>query len=256
MKYILLLLCVLLAGLIFYQAQYYPNIDLQVSDDVPAELPEELTGEDGTQLKSIRAYEEIITRPLFSLDRKPPQIASKEVAASINAAELEGLILFGVVVSNETTYAIIGDGKKGETEQIKKGRSYRGWKVSEITSESVKFDGNGAQYELFLTPNENTKKSGFKNNKKPEAKRVIQNYKSIYRSSQNKSPIKINLSRTPNKSAPPSKVEQPVATEYNEAELEELYEQGGYQFEPDDEDYELEEENFDEGDYGAEFYEE
>lgn len=239
MKYLLLILCVLLMGLIFYQVQYYQNIDAALNaNSVSADIPDEYTDDGESRLKSIRAYSEIISRPLFSLDRKPPKIANREVATSINAEELEDLVLYGVVVSNETTYAIIRDDNSEKTEQFKKGRSYKGWKVSDITSESVKFEGDGAQYELFLTPNENTKKSGFKNNKKPTAKTIIPGYKSIYRSSQKKSPIKVP-------SASSSKKNKPVAPRYNKAELDELYEEGGYEFNADDE-LEIGEEDYDE----------
>ncbi len=240
MKYFLLILCVLLAGLIFYQVQYYPNIDAALNTNgVSSDISDEYTNDVELQLKSIRAYSEIINRPLFSIDRKPPKIASREVAASINAAELEDLVLYGVVVSNETTYAIVRDNQSEKTEQFKKGRTYKGWKVSDITSESVKFDGDGAQYELFLTPNESTKKSGFKDNKKPAVNTVIPAYKSLYRSSQQKSVVKVPSVLSSKKNKP----ETPV---YNKEELDKLYEEGGYEFDPDDEDLEIGEDEYDE----------
>ena len=152
MKYFLIVLCLLLMGVIYYQYQYYPQLSMEEHAVSETSILEGGSSESLSRLKSIRAYSEIIKRPLFSVDRRPPHIEAKSVVASFNAQELDDLILFGVVVSKDTTYAIIGTGKNGETEQIKKGRLYRGWRVEEISSDSVKFAGKDAEYELFLVP--------------------------------------------------------------------------------------------------------
>ncbi len=256
MKYFLLLICALLLGLIFYQVKFYPGNDAILTDnDGVFESAEGETGNFDSQLRSIKAYSEIIDRPLFSSNRKPPLIASQNFSNSVSAAELEDLVLFGVVVSQELTYALIKDNNSGETEQITKGRQYRGWKVSEITSESIKFEADNAQYELFLSPNESTKKNGVRSanssserivnsragsNKKPVERTVIKSYKSIFRSSQKKSsPIKL----PPDSSSQKKTRELP---ELSEAELEKLHEEGGYEYNPDDEDYDDEDEGFEE----------
>ena len=247
MKYFLILICMLLLGVMYYQYQYYPQLDFEGNANHEELTPGDEPSDELSRLKPISAYADIIKRPLFSLDRKPPQIESKSVVATFNTQELDDLILFGVVVSKDTTYAIVGNSKDGETEQLKEGRLYRGWRVEKISSESVRFEGKDAQYELFLTPNENTKKSGFIN-KKPTPK-VIE-YKSLFRSSQKRSPISI----TPKKTPPATKKKTQVREPISEADLERLYEEGGFEYEPGDEEELGEDAYLD--DYGDEYYEE
>ena len=246
MKYFLITLSLILIGVIYYQYQYYPHLDVEEEAVSETSIIETERSESSARLKPIRSYSDIVKRPLFSLDRRPPQIETKSVVASFNAQELDDLILFGVVVSKETTYAIIGNGKNGETEQIKKGRLYRGWRVEEISSDSVKFSGKDAEYELYLSPNENTKKSGLKERRSAREtnssaetkseKRVIE-YKSLFRSSRKKSPITLPT----DKPKPVAKKKIQAREPVSEADLEALYEEGGYVYEPDAE----EDEGFD-----------
>lgn len=252
MKYFLIVLCLLLMGVIYYQYQYYPQLNVEEDAVSETSVLGSESSETSSRLKPIRSYSEIIKRPLFSVDRRPPQIETKSVVASFNAQELDDLILFGVVVSKDTTYAIIGTGQNGETEQIKKGRLYRGWRVEEISSDSVKFAGKDAEYELFLSPNENTKKSGLKERRsvretistretnsarEDKSEKQVIEYKSLFRSSRKKSPITL-----PNaKPKPVVKKKTQVREPISEADLEALYEEGGYVYEPDAE----EEEGFD-----------
>lgn len=262
MRYFLLITCVLLLGLIFYQIKFYPGNDLMLTDtNSTSEISSEDARDFDSQLNSIQAYSSIIERPLFSSNRKPPLIASQHSANSISAAELDDLVLFGVVVSQELTYALIKDNNSGETEQITKDRQYRGWTVSEITSESIKFEADNAQYELFLTPNESTKKNGVRSNrassqnversraegnKKPAERTVIKSYKSIFRSSQKKSsPIKLPSDSSKAKSTP-------NLPELSDAELEKLHEEGGYEYNPDDDEFDVDVDDFDLDDVGFE----
>ena len=240
MKYFLIVLSLLLVGVIYYQYQYYPNIDTQTDLAEQEMNAGEEINDVSSRLKSIRAYSEIIKRPLFSLNRKPPHIESKSVVATFNAQELDDLILFGVVVSKDTTYAIVGNGKNGETDQLKEGRLYRGWRVENISSESVKFAGKDAQYELFLSPNENTKKSGLKALDKTKNKKSGQKefeYKSLFRSSQKKSPKKSPITIQLGKPQPQAveKKTAPAREPISEADLEALYSEGGYEYHPEDE---------------------
>lgn len=220
MKYFLIVLCLLLMGVIYYQYQYYPQLSVeQYADSETSDLEGE-NSETSSRLKPIRSYSEIIKRPLFSIDRTPPEIETKSVVASFNAQELDDLILFGVVVSKNTTYAIIGNGKNGETEQIKKGRLYRGWRVEEITSDSVKFAGKDAEYELYLSPNENTKKSGLR---KRKSEKTDIEYKPLFRSSRKKSPITLPTDKPKSVVQKKTQVREPIS----EADLDALYQEGG-----------------------------
>ena len=230
MKYVLILICLILIGVMYYQFQYYPQLSINEATDSDTSISVNGTNEISSRLKPIRNYSAVIQRPLFSTDRRPPHVESKTVVASFNAQELDDLTLFGVVVSKDTTYAIIGNSQSGETEQIKKGRLYRGWRVEDIFSDSVKFVGKEAEYELFLSPNENTKKSGLRS--KTTEKPTIE-YKSLFKSSRTKSPISIGPSNTQSQTQAKKtpKAREPIS----EADLERLYQEGGYEYELDGE---------------------
>jgi len=156
MKFLLIIISLLLCGLIFYQLKYYPLSD----DELPAGTSNsEAQGIDYdlNELDSIDAYEEIIKRPLFTPDRSASKAQSQVLNASVNVDELEKLIIFGVVKSGAVGYAIIGniDGDK-EARQVKVGFNYKGWRISEITEKSVKFAGDGLEYELSITASESS----------------------------------------------------------------------------------------------------
>ena len=243
MKYILLILCLILSATIFYQLKYYSNNNFQTSPDLNAAVDDQSIPAANKALKSIRAYSEIIERPLFSKDRKPPAILSNNAVNSIDISELRDLTLFGVVISNDKRYAIIDNAGEG-AEHIKVGHVYKGWDVSEINADSVKFESSKGQYELFISPNESDKKSGIKrpyrndnntskSSTNPELRPAI--FKSTRKTT--KSPIKI--ANQPTRNEPEEELTQ------EELDLlDELGDEGGYRYDP-DEDIE-DEEDFEE----------
>lgn len=235
MKFSLLLLCVLLGGVIYYQTMYYPRTGGDTEIVAPAIGAANVEQNAPVKAKPLRAYAEIIKRPLFSENRRPPAVSNAQIEDSIDIGELENLILFGVVISGTTKYAIVGNREEESTEQIKEGHRYKGWRVDTISSDSIQFVGKDAQYELFISPNDTTKKSGIRNKPRKAKTPVSQ---SIFRSlrKKNKSPIKIPTAQN---SPPPVVVDE----EIDEELLENLGEEGAYEF---DLDAEFDEEDFDE----------
>ncbi len=236
MKISLLLICLVLGGLIYYQSMHYPRDTENVSSAAPSISAAETVDNTSTRAKPLRAYAEIVRRPLFSPDRRPPAVQNVQVDDSIDIGELENLILFGVVISGSTKYAIVGNRKEESTEQIKEGHRYKGWRVSAISSDSIKFIGKDAQYELFISPNDSTKKSGLRNT---PTKTNTPQHQSIFRSARKKgeSPIRLPTERsTPER---PAEIEEEIPPEL----LEQLGEEGGYEF---DLDAEFDDEDFDE----------
>lgn len=230
MKTSLVLICLLLAGLIYYLAMHYPQIN-NAQDAVPPSLGNISVEEDiPNKVKPLRAYAEIIRRPLFALDRKPPAVQNSQIEESIDIGELENLVLFGVVISGATKYAIVGNRKAESTEQIKEGHRYKGWRVSAITSDSIKFVGTDAQYELFISPNDTTKKSGLRNAPPKTPTRG-----SIFKSLRKKGRSPINI--------PIAKPTPQVVEDLDDEELEALGDEGGYEF---DLDAEFDDEEFEE----------
>ncbi len=177
MKIILILVCLLLSALIYYQVKYYPHIEESVDSIVDPVQSSNSTQNAQDKLKALQAYAEIVQRPLFAIDRKPPAEQNEAVDESVDIGELENLVLLGVVISGDTKYAIVGNRQEKSTEQVKEGHRYKGWRVSAIVPNSIKFVGRDAEYELFISPNETNKKSGLRDtSKKPAA------YQPIFRS--------------------------------------------------------------------------
>lgn len=226
MKISLILICLALGGLIYYQSMYYPRDAENLASLTPSINAVETVQHTSARAKPLRAYAEIIKRPLFSPDRRPPAIQNVQVDDSIDIGELENLILFGVVISGPTKYAIVGNRKEESTEQIKEGHLYKGWRVSAISPDSIQFVGKDAQYELFISPNDTTKKSGLRNTPRKTKTPVRQ---SIFRSARkkNESPIKIP------KAQPTQKPPVDIYEELDPEILEQLGEEGGFEFDLD-----------------------
>ena len=214
----------LLAGLVYYQARYYPKTEVSVhvnanQDASNSEIAQILD----LNSKPLNFYGEVVRRPLFAADRKPPLEANVTAVDSIDIGELENLVLFGVVISGDTKYAIVNNTKDDTTEQIKEGHRYKGWRVSTISPGSIQFEGEDAQYELFVSPNETTKKSGLR-----DTPRKPRRSQSIFRSVNQKqrSPVFVPGPKPPTESEPLSEIDREL--------LEELGEEGGYEFDLED----------------------
>ena len=225
-----------MSAVIFYQFEYYSNYDFQIISDLTAGVDDQSIPAANNTLRPIKAYSEIVNRPLFSKDRKPSAVLSGEMIKSVDISELKGLILYGVVISGANRYAIV-NGEGASAEHIKVGHVYKGWKVSEINPDSVRFDSAKGQYELFISPNDTNKKSGIKKtNNVRDVKKSSDGkpYRSLFRSSQKqlKSPIVIPQEKrnVPNKQLSQEDLEL----------IDDLSEEGGFFFEL-DEDFEDEE---------------
>ena len=236
MKTILILISLGLMGLIYYQAKHYPQIDVMVKPQSEFVDTEITTNNLQSRTKPLRAYSEIIKRPLFSLDRKPPIVENEQVIETIDIGELENLVLFGVVISGETKYAILGNRKNDTTEQLKEGHRYKGWQVSSISADSIQFVGEDAQYELFLSPDESERRGGIK--KAPSPPQTGQfsfpKRQSVFPSARKKpaSPITVP-SRAPNNQAANEPAEDSI-DDLDYEMLEKLGEEGGFEFNPDE----------------------
>ena len=246
MKYLLIIICILLSCLIYYQIKFYSDSDYELPSNMSNLTYEEIDNDD-EELSNIREYETIIKRPLFSLDRRPPKVKAQILeSSSSNIDELEELVVYGVVKSGTVAYAIIGnmDGQS-EGRQVKAGVKYRGWIVNEITSDSVKFVGDGLEYELLIIPHDST--SGKQKIKRSEAtsqnKNTVKAYKSKKRNenAQKQAPVLSSggliynraKKKTPIKATAPNQSSN--TKPLSESEINELQERGGYSYEPDDE---------------------
>jgi hypothetical protein len=123
----------------------------------------------------ITAFSEILERPVFSPDRRPPEVKPDESgteaagsemapAAETSAAsaslpdrkptpEPHGLKLAGVLIENGTSRALIraGDGSAGDWRMA--GETVEGWTIRTITAGSVELEGAQGRVTLLLYEN-------------------------------------------------------------------------------------------------------
>jgi|GEM_PF-3360390 len=243
MRFILAILCFLLAALIFYQVQYYGNHNILADTELTAMVENESLPDKNNSLKSISAYSEIIKRPLFSADRRPPAVLPESVLHSVDIDALRDLTLWGVAISGQNRYAIV-DGVDDDVKHMKVGYVYKGWNVSEINTDSVKFESAKGQYELFILPNDTDKKSGIKksygeNNDSTRSVNPSEFRPSLFRSSRKPVESPIDVTSRPVNDEPEERLTQEELDSISE-----LGEEGGYRYDP-EEDFESEE-DFDE----------
>ena len=65
MKFSLLLICLLLGGVIYYQVMFYPHAPDSAENSEPS-ISVEANDKTPVTAKPLRAYAEIVERPLFS----------------------------------------------------------------------------------------------------------------------------------------------------------------------------------------------
>ena len=230
MKISLTLICLLLGGIIYYQATHYPRTEEGADHSSPEDGVIDANQTAPFRAKPLRAYAEVVRRPLFSENRRPPAVENVQVEDSIDISDLEDLVLFGVVISGATKYAIVGNRKADTAEQIKEGHRYKGWRVSEISSDRIQFEGKDGQYELFISPDDSNKKSGLRSTPRTQKTPVRQ---SVFRGARQKreSPIKIpNTQKVPRA---PAVIEDELDEEIDIELLEKLSEEGGFEFDLD-----------------------
>ncbi|AGA88930.1 hypothetical protein Thimo_0053 [Thioflavicoccus mobilis 8321] len=118
-------------------------------EDVFAEL-EPLVGQDVHQDRS--AYAEVIERPLFLPDRRPPEPeASEELAPeAAEATSLEELDLVAVIMTPDTTTAWVKNGSEPKLIKVQLGEDVAGWMVRDIRPDRLDLESDGVTNTLLL----------------------------------------------------------------------------------------------------------
>lgn len=109
-------------------------------------------------LLPLSSYEEIVARPLFRPDRRPPDPAeaiseAQQAAAQAQQAQVHIEELFslnGVVVTKGKTVALLQDIKNNKSVRVSEGEKLEGWRVERVLPESVLFSNNGRSESLEL----------------------------------------------------------------------------------------------------------
>ena len=139
---ILLLLCLLLAALIFRQWETYslepPEADVSQTVEKPKRPDTKLFL--GSQGKSIQItqFSEIMARPLFTEGRLPEEEPEPEQALPFQVG-VPKLKLEGVVLSPESRVAVIRDLTDNSLLRLSEGMIHGGWRIAKVDEAEVVF---------------------------------------------------------------------------------------------------------------------
>jgi len=103
-------------------------------------------------LPPLSKYEEIVSRPLFLADRRPPP-ATPETPAVPVAQQEATLLLVGVMLSPEGQRALVHLKEENRLVRLQVGESAGGWKLESLTPESATLRQGGETLELRLERN-------------------------------------------------------------------------------------------------------
>jgi len=159
----LLLTCVLLAGILAVESTHAPQLDIDTL------LTEQSTAPDGARISRpvytpppIRAFDEILKRPLFNENREPPPAPDKIVSTPVPVQTHIRLKLEGVAITPEARIAVLRDLTTKKMLHLAEGGNHKGWKLESVHANRALFKRNQQTVELELELAENTpgKKTG------------------------------------------------------------------------------------------------
>lgn len=107
--------------------------DIQPAAEAPLAIDEDAQSL-AVRMPSAKEYVEIVRRPIFSPNRRPPQegdIQLQTVAFELN------LKLIGIIISSGEPIAIVSPGNSSSFVRLTEGDSYQGWVVDGIEPQRV-----------------------------------------------------------------------------------------------------------------------
>ncbi len=98
------------------------------------------------------AYAEVIERPLFLPDRRPPEedAGQDQALTEVESASLDGLDLTAVIMTPDETVAWVLDQAKQGLVKLRTGEDVAGWKVQEIRKDRLLLERQGETNTLLL----------------------------------------------------------------------------------------------------------
>jgi hypothetical protein len=132
--FLLLLLCLGLAGLIYVELDQ-PSID-SIAKASPAPPRDPATASRDAPaftMPPIRAYTEVLERPLFSETRRP----SVDSPAAPVDPRSSAFNLVGTIISANERHALIEHGQPPHLERVSEGQDIDGWAVESIRNDRV-----------------------------------------------------------------------------------------------------------------------
>jgi len=147
----LLLTCVLLAGILAVESTHTPQLDIDTL------LTEQSTAPDGARISRpvytpppIRAFDEILKRPLFNENREPPPAPDKIVSTPVPVQTHIRLKLEGVAITPEARIAVLRDLTTKKMLHLAEGGNHKGWKLESVHADRALFKHNQQTVELEL----------------------------------------------------------------------------------------------------------
>ena len=142
-----LILAVLCAGLGWV---LYHDLEASIPPperiDQPALQLPPLPGEPDFALAPLQAFLEVVERPLFASNRRPPAQAAPVVAPERPL----GLALSGTVLSDQSRFALVRPTEGGAIQRLKIGDRVSGWTLVAVEADRVTFRRQGDERQLIL----------------------------------------------------------------------------------------------------------
>lgn len=139
------------------------------------------------QVEPMDSYSEITERPLFLAERRPPEEQPQDTLASDTPAETDDLLLLGVVLTPETTMALVQVDKAGKIERLKVGAEVNGWQLQSVQADRVVLQSGERKLDLPLL--RNRKKAASTSERRRSRRDRQRNYGAAAQPSPSASPV-------------------------------------------------------------------
>jgi hypothetical protein len=149
----LLIACMLLAGSLLFRGRQADNtVTVNAVEAQRAATQESQQAGAGFTPPGIRAFREVLERPLFTPGRAPPPAPAIKAAPATPVAPLR-LQIEGVAITDDARIAVVRDLGTNKTLQLAEGNVYQGWVVETVDTTGARFRHGEQTHELFLDAN-------------------------------------------------------------------------------------------------------
>lgn len=105
------------------------------------------------QVAPLTDYRNIIERPLFLADRRPPEETPEETPVSETPAGDGDLVLLGVVLTPDANMALLQVDQRGQVARLRVGEKVNGWELQSIQPNQVNLNNGEKELDLPLLRN-------------------------------------------------------------------------------------------------------
>ncbi len=156
---LLLLLCLMLGGVVAWELRHAAAMDATRFENLsaPADTPPPVMKSLPASLPktTLQVYQDILARPLFRKDRRPPEPQAAPAAVAKTVLPLR-LVLEGVALTREKRIALLRDLSSNELLSVEQGSTHNDWTVSSVQPDRVTVSRDGRVQELLLEPPANS----------------------------------------------------------------------------------------------------